>query len=71
MKFTLIGGVVLFVAAVVVALAQLWLTAWSAAVFIKIEITLGGMLAVLVAIWFTRKEYKDYESQKSNSALDK
>lgn len=71
MKFTLIGGVALFVAAVVVALAQLWLTAWSAAVFIKIEITLGGMLAVLVAIWFTRKEYKDYESQKTNSALDK
>jgi hypothetical protein len=71
MKFTLIGGVALFVAAVVVALAQLWLSAWSAAVFIKIEITLGGMFAVLVAIWFTRKEYKDYESQKTDSALDK
>ena len=71
MKFALIGGVALFVAAVAVALAQLWLTAWSPAVFIKIEITLGGMLAVLVAIWFTRKEYKDYESQKTNSALDK
>jgi hypothetical protein len=29
------------------------------------------MFAVLVAIWFTRKEYKDYESQKTDSALDK
>jgi hypothetical protein len=71
MKFTLVGGVALFIAAVIVALAQLWLTAWSAAVFIKIEITLGAMLAVLIAIWFTRKEYKDYKRQESNSALDK
>jgi hypothetical protein len=71
MKFTLIGGVTLFMAAVVVALAQLWLTAWSAAVFIKIEITIGALLAVLIAIWFTRKEYKDYQRQQTSSALDK
>jgi hypothetical protein len=71
MKFTLVGGVALFIAAVIVALAQLWLTAWSAAVFIKIEITIGAMLAVLIAIWFTRKEYKDYKRQETNSALDK
>ena len=71
MKFTLIGGVTLFVAAVVVALAQLWLTVWSAAVFIKIEITMGAMLAVLIAVWFTRKEYRDYKRQEVNSALDK
>jgi hypothetical protein len=71
MKFTLVGGVALFIAAVIVALAQLWLTAWSAAVFIKIEITIGAMLAVLIAIWFTRKEYKDYKRQETDSALDK
>jgi hypothetical protein len=71
MKFTLVGGVALFIAAVIVALAQLWLTAWSAAVFIKIEVTIGAMLAVLIAIWFTRKEYKDYKRQETDSALDK
>ncbi|HEX4596847.1 MAG TPA: hypothetical protein VH278_03610 [Burkholderiaceae bacterium] len=71
MKLTLIGGVTLFATAVVVALAQLWLTAWSAAVFIKIEITIGALLAVLIAIWFTRKEYKDYQRQQTSSALDK
>ena len=71
MKFTLVGGVALFIAAVIVALTQLWLTEWSAAVFIKIEITIGAMLAVLIAIWFTRKEYKDYKRQETNSALDK
>lgn len=71
MKFTLVGGVALFIAAIVVALAQLWLGAWTPGVFIKIEITLGAMLAVLVAIWFTRKEYKDYKDQESNTALDK
>jgi hypothetical protein len=71
MKFTLVGGVALFVAAVVVALAQLWLTVWSAAVFVKIEITIGAMLAVLIAIWFTRKEYKDYKRQETDSALDR
>jgi hypothetical protein len=71
MKFTLVGGVALFIAAVVVALAQLWLTVWSAAVFVKIEITIGAMLAVLIAIWFTRKEYKDYKRQETDSALDR
>ena len=70
MKFTLIGGVALFIAAVVVALTEVWLTAWTPEVFIKIEITIGAMLAVLVAIWFTRKEYKDYNRQKNDSALD-
>jgi hypothetical protein len=71
MKFTLVGGVGLFIAAVAVALAQLWLTPWSPEVFIKIEITIGCMLAVLVAIWFTRREYKDFKRQEVNPALDK
>ena len=71
MKFTLIGGVALFIAAVVVALAQLWLSAWSPAVFIKVEITIGALFSVLVAIWFTKREYKDYKRQENNTALDK
>ena len=70
MKFTLIGGVALFIAAVVVGLAQLWLTVWSPEVFIKTEITIAAVFAVLVAVWFTRREYKDYKSQKNNAALD-
>jgi SNF family Na+-dependent transporter len=71
MKFTLVAGVALFVVAVVAALAQLWLAAWSPEVFVKIEISLGALFAVLVAIWFTRKEYKDYKRQESDSALDR
>ena len=70
MKFTLIGGVCLFIAAVVVGLAQLWLNAWSPEVFVKIEITMGALLAVLITVWFMRKEYKDYKRQESGSALD-
>jgi hypothetical protein len=38
---------------------------------VKIEISLGALLAVLVAIWFTRKEYKDYKRQESDSTLDR
>ncbi|MBV8211354.1 MAG: hypothetical protein JO133_14960 [Burkholderiaceae bacterium] len=70
MKSTLVGGVACFIAAVFVALIQIWLDAFSPAVFVKIEMTIAAIFAVLVAIWFTRKEYRDYKRQQSNTALD-
>ena len=70
MKSTLFGGVALFILGIVVALAQLWLNVWRADTFVKIEITIGAVFAILVAVWFTRKEYKDYRRQASNPTLD-
>lgn len=70
MKSTLIGGLACFVLAVVIALAQLWLQAFSAELFVKLEITLGCLLAVLVVVWFTRKEYREYRRQQDSTALD-
>jgi hypothetical protein len=70
MKLALFWGVALFIAGVLVALVQLWASPWSPELFVKIEFTLGALLAVLVAVWFTRKEYQDYKRQETDSSLD-
>jgi hypothetical protein len=70
MKAALISGAALFIIAIVFALLQLWFSVWSAEVFIKLEITLGALFLIAVALWFTRKEYKDFNRQKSDVRLD-
>jgi len=69
-RVVLIASVVLFVVGVIVGLIQLWLTLWSPELFVKIEFTIGAIFAVMVAIWFTRKEYCDYRRQRNSSSLD-
>jgi uncharacterized membrane protein len=70
MNAILLAGVSFFIAGIAVAVAQLWLALFRPDVFAKIEITIGALLAVLIAIWFTRKEYRDYKDQRDNPALD-
>ena len=70
MKATLIASLACFILAVVLALAQLWLQIFSGEVFVKLEITLGCILAVLAVVWFTRKEYREYRRQQDSTALD-
>ncbi|MDE1997762.1 MAG: hypothetical protein KGI91_03180 [Burkholderiales bacterium] len=70
MRRLLYASMAIFVAGVLLALAQLWLGLWSAEFFLKVEITLGAMLAVVVVIWFVRKESHDYKRQHTAHALD-
>lgn len=71
MKAILFAGAGCFVAGVAIALLQLWFAPWSAAVFFKLEITLGGIFLALVAVWFTRREYGEYRRQQDDDSLDR
>lgn len=70
MKATLAGSLALFIAAVLLALVQLWFTPWSAEVFIKLEITVAGLWLIVMALWFARKEYREFRRQQTNVQLD-
>ena len=70
MRAALIAGAALFVAGIAVALVQLWFLVWSVEVFFKLEVTLGGLFLIAIALWFTRKEYKDFKRQHTDMRLD-
>ena len=59
MKSGLAIGVGLFVLGVLLGLAQLWFSPWSPDVFIKLEMSLGGLLLIDGVVWFAVKEYRD------------
>lgn len=70
MKRLILAGMVLFITGVFLALLQMWFAPWSHELFLKFEITLLAVFVVLFAIWFTRKEYKDYKRQLIGDRLD-
>jgi uncharacterized membrane protein YcjF (UPF0283 family) len=70
MKTTLGLGIFLFLAAILLALAQLWLTLWNPAIFMKMEITLGALLLVVLVVNFVIKEYQDNKSIRRGDNLD-
>lgn len=70
MKNIIFTGTAFFVLGIVLGLIQLWFEPWSFALFIKLEITLGALFLINLAIGFTRKEYKDYKRQQEGDKLD-
>ncbi len=72
MKITVVIGTALFVLGIMLGLIQLWLEPWGPgpALFMKLEITLGALFVINLAIGFTRKEYKDYKQQQGGDQLD-
>ncbi|WP_374320221.1 hypothetical protein [Aquabacterium sp.] len=70
MKSALMVGMALFISGIVAALLQMWFTPWSAELFLKIEITLGALFLIAIAVWFTRKEYSDFRRQEKDVSLD-
>jgi hypothetical protein len=69
-KGALIAGTALFVVGVVVFMAQLWFTPWSAETFFKVEMTLGGLLVIVVVVWFMVNEYRQDRQTRSGDRLD-
>ena len=49
----------LFVLGVLLGLAQLWFAPWSPAVFIKLEMSVGGLLLIAGVVLFVVREYRD------------
>lgn len=71
MKKLLLSGVAVFVLGVVLGVAQLWFAPWTQEVFVKIELTLGGLLAIIVVLWYVRKEYDEDRVTRSGKHLDR
>ena len=49
----------LFVLGVLLGLAQLWFTPWSPEVFVKLEMSVGGLLLIVGGVWFVVREYRE------------
>lgn len=70
MSPSLLIGTALFVLGVMLGLAQLWLAPWSTETFVKIEITIGALLAIVIVTWFVAREYRVNKATRSGSGLD-
>jgi hypothetical protein len=54
----------LFVVGVLLALGQMWWSPWSPAVFMKLEMSVGGLLLIAGVVWFVVKEYRADKATK-------
>jgi len=70
MNLGLAAGTILFVIGVLVGMAQLWFLPWSVETFVKIEMTLGGLLGIVVVVWYVVKEYREDKATRGGSRLD-
>ncbi len=59
MNWTASVGFVLLLLGVVAALAQLWLNFWSPEIFLKVMITIGVLLAVVIGWNLVLRERRD------------
>lgn len=67
MNRTLAVGAALFVVATLIGIVQLWFSPWSVDTFIKIEMTIGAFLGILVVLWFVVRESKEDKANRSGS----
>ena len=70
MNLGLAAGTILFVIGVLVGMAQLWFSPWSVETFAKIEMTLGGLLGIVIVVWYVVKEYREDKATRSGGRLD-
>jgi uncharacterized membrane protein len=70
MSASLVAGTILVVLGIAAGLIQLWFAPWSAETFVKIEMTLGGLLAIVVVVWFAVREHKEDQATRSGDRLD-
>jgi hypothetical protein len=68
---TAIGlGALLFIIGVLLALIQLWFSTWSPELFIKLEMTLGGLFLIVVGASYVVSEYQEDKTTRSGDRLD-
>ena len=70
MKTGVIIGLGLFVAWVLLALAQLWFTPLSAEVFVKLTVTAAVIETVVIIVTLVLREYRSEKELKSKGYLD-
>ena len=69
MNWTVPVGFGLFLAGAAAGLAQLWLRIWDPETFMKLTITLGVLLAVVLAWHLAVREKRDSERIRDKSKL--
>jgi hypothetical protein len=59
----------LFLVGALIGLAQLWLSLWSAEIFMKIVVTLGVLLVVSLVFSFVAKENEESKRLKDGNGF--
>ncbi len=70
MSPSLAGGTALFVIGILAGIAQLWFAPWTSETFVKIELTIGGLLGIVIVVWFVLKEQREDRANRSGNRLD-
>lgn len=70
MKVGIYTATSLFILGVLLGLAQLWFTLWSADTFVKIEITLAAFFVITAVVLFIIREYRQDKDTRSSKKLD-
>lgn len=70
MKTGIFIGIVLFVAAVVIGVVQLWFTPWNSDIFLKLELTIGAALLIDIAICFVIREQNEDKANRGGGRLN-
>lgn len=60
----------LFILGIVTGLIQLWFSPWLPAFFVKIELTIGALLLIVLVLCFVAKEHYDNKITRSGEHLD-
>ena len=69
MKLTALMALALFHVGVLIGLAELWFRPWDPETFLKILITDGALLAVVLTWNFLIREKRDYEKIRDGERL--
>ncbi len=70
MRLTAVLALGLFHLGVLIGLAQLWFRPWDYETFLKILITVGAILAVVLTWGFLIRERRDYEKIRDGKWLE-
>jgi hypothetical protein len=70
MKTGITIGLALFLAAVAIGVVQLWFSPWSPELFLKLELTAGAGLLVVVVFCFVTREYQEHKANRRGDRLD-
>ncbi len=70
MKYGSIVCTVLFALAVIFSLAQLWFGIFSAELFVKLMLTLGGFFILALGITLVFKDYLSEKEMKKKGFID-
>ena len=70
MRIGVISSIILVVAWVILAIAQLWLQPLSAEVFFKVSVTAGVLLGLTVLLSLVIREYLSEQKMKDDGFID-